>query len=242
MKTKNLLKGILALCFVFSFALSYTMAQGQLKTPQHYSGVVNTGDNMTVGIPDDAWLEKPQIGDEIGAFNPEGILVGSTVYNGSNCAITIWGDDETTKLKEGVSSGLRFSLRVWHKETGTEDIISVERWLEGDDIYKTNGISVVEKLQLETFTDIEGTYSLEQNVPNPAKNLTKIDFAIPTKTHVKIVLFTSDGKLVRELLSEDMSAGTHNIEVNVNDLASGTYYYKMVTTDYSSSKYLNVVK
>ncbi|MCF8373410.1 MAG: T9SS type A sorting domain-containing protein [Bacteroidales bacterium] len=242
MKTKNLLTGMLFLSFVFCLGLGNINAQNKNKSPQHFSGVINTGDNMTIGIPEYAWNVKPQMGDEVGAFNSDGKMVGSTVYNGGNLAITVWGDDETTKLKEGVSSGKRFTLRLWHKASGAESVIEVANWLEGDDIYKSNGISVVEKLQLASFTESNGEYTLGQNIPNPAKDFTKIDYSIPVNGHVKIVLFTTDGKLVRDLLSEEMPAGTHTLEVNVSDLAAGTYYYKMMTADFSGSKYLNIVR
>ncbi len=242
MKTKKLFIGFVITSILLGFGISNLCAQKHYKAPKHYTGIVNTGDNMTIGIPDYAWDVKPQKGDEIGAFNSEGKLVGSSVYLGGNSAITVWGDDETTKTKEGVSTGKRFTLRVWHKTSGAVDVLKVETWLEGDDIYKSNGISVIEKLQLESFTEVNGEYSLEQNIPNPAKDFTKIDFAIPASTQVKIVLFTSDGKVVRELLSEELPSGPHNLEVNVGDLAAGTYYYKMITSDYSESKYLNVIK
>ena len=241
-KMKNLLISTILLGLFVCLGFSNTNAQNKKSSPQHFSGIINTGDNMTIGIPDYAWNEKPQVGDEIGAFNSDGKLVGSIVYRGGNCAITVWGDDETTKSKEGVSSGNRFSLHLWHKATGAEDIIVVENWLEGDDIYKSNGISVIEKLATETFTDVNGEYLLEQNIPNPAKDLTKIDFSTPTNGHVKIVLFTTEGKVVRELLSEEMTSGQHQLEVNVSDLASGTYYYKMITSDFAASKYMNVVR
>ncbi|MEA3443410.1 MAG: T9SS type A sorting domain-containing protein [Bacteroidota bacterium] len=242
MKTKKIFLGVVITALVFCFNIENINAQKQNKSPRHFTGVANTGDNMTIGIPDYAWDTKPQAGDEIGAFNSSGKLVGSSVFLGGNCAITVWGDDETTKTKEGVASGNRFTLRVWHKNTGSVDVIEVESWLEGDDIYKSNGISVIDKLQLESFIDVNGKYLLEQNIPNPAKDFTKVDYSIPVKTHVKIVLFTSDGKLVRNLLSEEQAAGTHNLEFDVSDLAAGTYYYKMITSDFSASKYLNVVK
>lgn len=242
MKTKNVLTGLIFLSFLFCFSLGHADAQDMKQSPQHFSGVINTGDNMTIGIPEYAWHEKPQTGDEIGAFNSDGKMVGSAIYSGGNCAITVWGDDETTKSSEGVSSGTRFTLRLWHKATGAESVIEVATWLEGDDIYKSNGISVVEKLQLTTYTEVNGEYTLGQNIPNPAKEFTKIDYSTPVKGHVKIVLFTTEGKMIRDLLSEELPAGTHYLEVNVSDLTAGTYYYKMMTADFTASKYMSVVR
>ena len=197
---------------------------------------------MTLGIPLTAWDNVPQSGDEIGAFNEHGKLVGSSVFLGSNSAITIWGDDETTNNKEGTQTGTRYTLRLWRQKTDAEDVIAVKAWQQGDDIYETNAIAVIEKIDLEEFTIGKGEYILNQNIPNPASSNTRIEFTIPAATHVKIAIFSTGGKLIREVLAEDLSDGEHKIEFNVGDLAVGTYYYKLMTSDFTATKAMNVIK
>ncbi len=209
---------------------------------KHYTTVINTGNNMIVGIPETVWPEIPNIGDEIGAFNSEGKLVGVGVFTGGNFAITIWGDDETTKSDEGISRGTKFSLRIWHCKDGSEDIINITAWLEGDDIYKVDGISVASKIELKTYIKAGDMFKLEQNIPNPASNMTKIDFYIPVASNVKLILFTAEGKIVREFLSDNLQEGAHAVELNVSELAAGNYYYKMISPGFTKTKYMNVIK
>ena len=81
----------------------------------HYQKSVNTGNNMTIGIPLEAWDVIPEIGDEIAAYNSKGILVGSVTFNGEATAITVWGDDMTTDDKmEGLIEGEVISLSLIH--------------------------------------------------------------------------------------------------------------------------------
>ena len=66
----------------------------------NYKKAINTGDNMIIGIPLNAWENVPNIGDEIAAYNSKGNLVGSVTFNGESTALTVWGDDLTTDEKD----------------------------------------------------------------------------------------------------------------------------------------------
>ena len=235
---------ILSLLIVVSFltVAGNINSQNRIVKPKHYTGVVNTGNNMILGIPETVWPEVPAIGDEIAAFNQKGKLVGASVFTGGNSAITIWGDDETTKADEGMSRGTKFSLRVWHYEDGSEDVINVTAWLEGDDIYKVDGISVVSSMEVKSYIKAGDKFNLNQNIPNPASNITRIEFYLPVASHVKFILFTAEGKIVREFFSDNLPQGLHSVELNVSEFAAGNYYYKMICPGFSETKNMNVIK
>ncbi len=228
--------------FIYFISLNFVNAQQKFSTPKFYTGVANTGNNMILGIPEDVWDVMPENGDEIGAFNVEGKLVGTMVFTGGNCAITVWGDDETTKSDEGIARGKRFTLRLYHNQTGSEDEIVITDWLQGDDIYKVDGISVASKLNLVTYSEAGMKFELKQNIPNPATSMTKIEFFIPIATYVEFILFSTEGKIVREFYSGNLPEGNHSIELNVSELAAGNYYYKMITTEFANTKYMNVIR
>ena len=65
---------------------SYTSGAGRLaysdpfKTA-HYDTPKNTGNNMTIGLPEIAWEIIPAIGDEIAAYDESGKLIGSTTVS-----------------------------------------------------------------------------------------------------------------------------------------------------------------
>lgn len=242
MKTKVLFSFVILLAGVFVWNGIYAQIQANYKHPTHFTGVKNTGNNMTLGIPESAWITRPVAGDEIGAFNESGQLVGASVYPGNNMALTIWGDDETTTDKDGTSTGTKYTLRLWHHDTGAEDEIIVKSWIKGSDIYQTNEIAVIEKIDLREFIAANEVFALEQNIPNPARESTRIIFSVPKSCEVRLALFTTEGKLVKDFFNENVKAGSHEVDLQLSDLAAGTYYYKLLTSEYSDTKTLNVVK
>lgn len=226
---------------LLSGSLLAQFGEYKFKEPVNYIGVKNTGVNMTVGIPETAWENAPEEGDEIAAFNSIGQLVGSIVYLGGNSAITVWGDDETTLEKEGVANDARFTLRLWRKDSGKEEMIEVEHWLEGNDVYATNAISVIGKLKVKPSALSTAVYSLSQNMPNPANVQTTIEYFIPAKTSVLLAVYSPDGKLIRELVNKPHEAGSYTIEFTSSDLPAGNYLYKLSTEEFSAVKSMSVI-
>ena len=79
-------------------------------------------------------------------------------------------------------------------------------------------------------------YTLSQNYPNPFNPETTIEFGLPKPCYVEISVYDINGKLVRQLVSEQRSAGNHIVNWNANDesgnrLTSGIYYYQMKVND-----------
>ena len=82
-------------------------------------------------------------------------------------------------------------------------------------------------------------YALKANYPNPFNPATTIDYRIPQKTRVTLIIFDANGHYVTTLIDEDKSAGTYSAVWDGRNnrgimAASGLYFYKMVTTDYES--------
>ena len=112
----------------------------------YYSNPKKTGENMTLGIPISSWSSLPSLGDEIGVFSSDGILVGSQVFNGKAIAISIWGDDFSTFEKDGILSGENFYLKLWDHNLNKEKFLKIEKWTEGSEFYYPNSINIISKL------------------------------------------------------------------------------------------------
>jgi hypothetical protein len=206
--------------------------------PQYYRNINNTGNNMALCIPKDAWSSLPLTGDEIGIFKGD-MLVGGGVYDGGNIAITIWGDDAMTPEIDGMLNNETYAIKLWHQTSNTEEILKVTSWIEGNDQFSVNGISVVGKLQHSGFESND--FALFQNVPNPYDNRTEISFFLPEETNVELNIYNVYGELVITLVSSEMKAGLHKLTVNEN-LASGNYYYKLITDKYVGIKSMTVAR
>ena len=107
----------------------------------------NTGHNMTLGIPIYSWVDySPQIGDELAVFDQSGLLVGSQIFEGDNMAITIWGNDGQKNEKDGMYNAEYFHLKLWSNSLNKEFDLYIESFVEGDQIYISNGISIVSNI------------------------------------------------------------------------------------------------
>jgi hypothetical protein len=90
--------------------------------------------------------------------------------------------------------------------------------------------------------------ALHQNVPNPFNPTTKISFDLARDGHVKLQVFDVSGRLVRTLANAKMSAG-RGLSVTWNGLndgggrvASGVYFYQLVTDDFTATRKMVVLK
>ena len=84
--------------------------------------------------------------------------------------------------------------------------------------------------------------TLFQNYPNPFNPTTRIKFELTGYNHAKLSIYDMNGKLVQTLLNEEMPAGTHEIEWNAVDVASGVYIYSLETGNTTLTKKLLLLK
>jgi len=96
---------------------------------------------------------------------------------------------------------------------------------------------------VEVVTSLPNKYSLSQNYPNPANPSTNISFNVPEQTKVKINLYSINGEFVKEIFNEEKEKGLYNITINLNDLATGVYFYSIITDKgYSNVRKLILLK
>ncbi|MCF8372089.1 MAG: right-handed parallel beta-helix repeat-containing protein [Bacteroidales bacterium] len=216
-----------------------TKSNGMLVQPEKYNKVKNTGHNMSLGILEDAWNAAPQVDDEIGVYNAKGELIGSTVYQDGFNAITIWGDDSFTEDRtEGIANGDVFTLKLWSFTRNTEQELVVESWLQGNDQYGKDAISVIEKLKV-IGEEFDG-FKLYQNVPNPFRDATEISFNLPEASHVRLSVYNALGEIIEELVSARYDAGKYSVQFETGNLSSGTYFYKIVCDKFTDTKVMNI--
>ena len=80
------------------------------------------------------------------------------------------------------------------------------------------------------------SYLLLNNYPNPFNPSTKINYSIPERDNVKIIIYDLLGRVVANLVNEEIDAGDHSIVWNGtnNDKAivtSGVYFARLITSN-----------
>lgn len=89
--------------------------------------------------------------------------------------------------------------------------------------------------------------SLNGNYPNPFNPETNISFGMKSAGNVEILVYNLLGQKVKTLLKEFKAAGNHNIVWNGKDdngknVASGVYFYRMSTEQYSKTAKMILMK
>lgn len=70
-------------------------------------------------------------------------------------------------------------------------------------------------------------FVLEQNSPNPATDLTSINFSVPELGATSIILYSISGQQVRELVNASLPKGSYSINIDSSALEAGIYVYRM---------------
>jgi hypothetical protein len=88
--------------------------------------------------------------------------------------------------------------------------------------------------QTEAIELLPLTASLEQNLPNPFNPTTTISYSVAKRSRVRLVIYDTDGRLVRTLVDEIVSAGSRDVtweglDQNGLQVSSGVYFYRLET-------------
>jgi photosystem II stability/assembly factor-like uncharacterized protein len=97
---------------------------------------------------------------------------------------------------------------------------------------------------------IPKSFSLTQNYPNPFNPITKIKFDIPNSPlyergaggFVTLIIYDILGREVATLVNEQLKPGTYEYEWNGSNFASGIYFYKLETEDFSQTRKMVLIK
>ena len=215
----------------------FTKQQSISLNPKTYTLINKSGTNMTLGIPFFAWDSRPQYGSEVGVFSESGLLVGADVFTNQNMAISIWGNDEYTNKNDGLISNEEFIIKVLDISSGIENIITINSWLEGDNIYSDNKISVINSLTQE-----QNNCFLFQNTPNPFKAETVLRFYLPENTFTELRILNILGEEIEVLVSRELNKGEHSIIYNNSTLSDGSYFYQLRTDNYLDTRKMIILK
>jgi predicted CXXCH cytochrome family protein len=86
------------------------------------------------------------------------------------------------------------------------------------------------------------TYSLSQNYPNPFNPTTTIEFSIANAGNVKICVYDVLGNEVAVLANKVMNSGNYEVRWNASNNASGVYFYRIETKEFTAVKKMILIK
>ncbi len=173
-------------------------------------------------------------GDWIIAYHND-IVVGSRQWFGQYTDVPVMGYDGYTENLGYCENNSIITFKVYKELTG--ELIDMKgdipEWI-------TQNNFVIELLSEDL--NLPETYSLSHPYPNPFNPIANINFSIPYESHVKIIIYDIQGRLVEEILNDVMNPGIHNIKWSANNYASGIYFIKMFSGNFSSIQKVTLLK
>ncbi len=102
-------------------------------------------------------------------------------------------------------------------------------------------------LDINDEINLPNSFTLAQNYPNPFNPTTTIEFSLPEKSFVTIIVYNTIGQKVATILEKQLSAGTHQTVWNGMTSGNikaptGVYLYKLQTENREISKKMLLLK
>jgi hypothetical protein len=95
---------------------------------------------------------------------------------------------------------------------------------------------------IQNGNGLANSYELKQNYPNPFNPTTKINFSIPKEGFTTLKVFDIVGREVATLVASKLQSGNYDVEFIGSNLASGVYFYQLVSNDFISVKKMILTK
>ena len=86
------------------------------------------------------------------------------------------------------------------------------------------------------------TYALSQNYPNPFNPQTEISFSLPAACQVTLDVYNIMGQRVATLVDGQLDAGEHTVTFDGRDAASGVYFYRLSTSEFTDTQKMVLLK
>ncbi len=93
-----------------------------------------------------------------------------------------------------------------------------------------------------SISQVPSKFTLNQNYPNPFNPTTKIEYSIPTMSHVTLKVFNLLGQVVATLVDEKQEAKTYTKEFDASRFSTGVYFYQINAGNFSATRKMILMK
>jgi len=91
-------------------------------------------------------------------------------------------------------------------------------------------------------TSTPTSFALQQNYPNPFNPETNIKYSVPEGSNVSIRIYNTLGVEIKTVVDRYHTTGNYVEQVNMDNFASGVYFYTMKSDNFSETKRMMLVK
>ncbi len=92
------------------------------------------------------------------------------------------------------------------------------------------------------YRNLPMKFVLYQNYPNPFNPSTTINYEIPSAGIVTIKIYDVLGREIETLVNEEKNPGRYKIKFDASNLASGLYFYRITSNNFTDTKKMLLMK
>jgi hypothetical protein len=216
----------------------YLVCDSAIKATASVQEKVNMKDVYLVEITSPSLATIDEVNSEVGvSVRIKNRNIGDTYNEGDVRAAIMLTDTNGTLIRSYSSeevSAIGSGAEITFNFVGKYDVPNLSQYylvvyIENIDEYAFNDTLKMLRTtdKVSSISDRKGiSFSMEQNIPNPAKDKTVINYNIPQDGEIVFHVYSVSGQLLY-IKQQNVSLGNHQIELNISDYASGIYFYTM---------------
>ncbi len=202
------------------YKISYVLTESNIMYYQSNNNVCDTGGSFYIH----KWIVRNMVNGATGEN------VNSGAWNQNQ---TITKTVTTTLDASWIATNCELNVLLYKDSTA----LNLSR------VQQTLLQSVTEPLGISNAgSEIPKDFSLSQNYPNPFNPVTHIKFSLPKDGNVSLKVYDMLGNEVAVFVNGFLKAGSYNTEIDASAWASGVYFYKLTTPEFTDTKKMMLVK
>ncbi len=162
------------------------------------------------------------------------IFAGGTAFSGKGAFLSTDNGANWT----AVNNGLPDATGIYSMDVLNNFIIGSTR---NEGIFRRPVSEMVTDVK-NNQNNLPSGYTLQQNYPNPFNPTTTINYSVPKRSFVNIIVYNLIGDNVATLVNGLKDAGSYSVEFNADKLADGLYFYEMQAGNFTETKKLVLLK
>jgi parallel beta-helix repeat protein len=180
--------------------------------------------------------------------NQEGDIAGYRIYAGGyngysfTNAVDVGNDTTFTLTSMTLSKNIGVTAYDKNFSAGNDDPSTIvnDNMTNGNESWFTLASTVTGIT--EGADNLPGEYKLIQNYPNPFNPSTTINYSIAKDGYVSLSVYNAIGCKVATIVNGYKPAGNYSVQFNGNNLASGIYFYRLESGNFSAAKKFILMK